>query len=417
MSQEFPQAASAQQTGPFIAGSGRLPAIDILRGLAIIFMALDHARDFTSNISFEPEDLAHTFPALFLTRWVTHFSAPIFFFLAGTGAYLMLLRTGSIHVVSRFLWTRGLWLIVVEVTIAWFAWTFLFPGHLFGVLSSLGLSMILLAALIRIPIPWLAGISLLVICAHDLFDPIFPRSLGGLGWIWAFLHVRGVVVLPVINWRTYVLFPLIPLAFVMSAGFAFGPVLSRSSDERARITTTIGCAATALFLLLRGFNLYGNPAAALAASSPGPWHPQPSLAMSAVAFLDVEKYPTSLQFLLMTLGPALILLAVVDGLTLQGRVPPLLRPILVFGQVPFFFYVLHLYVIHLAAIGIFATLKAPVGWLFHGGFFAGQPPVGVGLSLPQVWVFWLLVVAALYFPCAGFARYKKMHHDWWLSYL
>jgi len=399
------------------ARSSRLPAMDILRGLAIVFMALDHARDFTSNISFEPEDLTHTFPALFFTRWVTHYSAPVFFFLAGTGAYLMLSRTGSIRAVSRFLWTRGLWLILVEFTIVWFAWTFLFPGHLFGVLASLGVSMILLAALIRLPIPWLAGISLLVICAHDLLDPITVHSVGSLGWIWALLHARTVVVLPVINWPTFVLFPLIPLAFVMSAGFAFGTVMSRSTEERVRIAAVIGCAATVSFLILRGFNLYGNPAAAFAASSPGPWHPRGTLAMSVVSFLDVEKYPTSLQFLLMTLGPALILLAVVDRVTSRGRVPTLLRPILVFGQVPFFFYVLHLFVIHLAAIGIFVTIGAPIGWLLHGGFFAAQPPAGLGLSLPEVWLFWLAVVAALYFPCAAFARYKKLHDDWWLSYL
>jgi uncharacterized membrane protein len=401
---------------PTIAAA-RLPAVDILRGLAIVVMALDHVRDFTSNIPFEPEDLAHTFPALFLTRWVTHFCAPVFFFLAGTGAYLLYTRTRSTGHVQHFLLTRGVWLVFVELTVVWFAWTFLFPGHLAGVLWALGWSMVLLAALIRISTRWIAAIALTVIAGHDLLDAINPHAFGSFTWLWAILHVRMLVIVPGLNWPMFVLFPIVPLAAVMAAGYAFGNILTMERKRRIALTATIGAVATLLFIVLRGFNLYGNPGAGIAVSSPGPWHPQATLAMTAVSFLDVEKYPPSLQFLLMTLGPALLLLALLDRLISSARVPVYLQPLHVFGRVPFFFYVMHLFTIHLAAIAVYAALHEPTGWLLHGGFFAAQRPAGTGIALPQVWLLWLAVVVMLYFPCAAFAKLKARSRDWRLRYL
>lgn len=404
-------------SAPVAAEGQRIAPVDILRGLAIVVMALDHVRDFTSNIAFEPEDMLHTFPALFFTRWVTHYCAPLFFFLAGTGAYLLLVRTQSPSRVSRFLWTRGLWLVFMELTIVWFAWTFLFPGHLAGVLWALGWSMVLLAPLVRLPIGWTAAIALAVIAGHDLLDPIKASAFGPLGWVWALLHVHTVIVVPGINWPMFVLFPIIPLAGVMAAGFAFGRILQNEPQRRVQIVAAIGFAATILFIVLRAFNAYGNPSAALAATSPGPWHPQPTIAMSIVSFLNVEKYPTSLQFLLMTLGPALLLFALIDGVTFRGNIPRGLRPILVFGRVPFFFYVVHLFTIHLAAVAIYAVLHQPTEWLFHGAVMTAQKPAGSGIPLPAVWLLWITIVVLLYFPCAAFAHLKERRRDWWLSYL
>lgn len=404
-------------TPPAAAEGQRIASVDILRGLAIVVMALDHVRDFTSNIAFEPEDMLHTFPALFFTRWVTHYCAPLFFFLAGTGAYLLFVRTQSASRVSRFLWSRGLWLVFVELTIVWFAWTFLFPGRLAGVLWALGWSMVLLAPLVRLPIGWTAAIALAVIAGHDLLDPIKPSAFGSLGWVWALLHVHTVIVVPGIKWPMFVLFPIIPLAAVMATGFAFGRILQNEPRRRVQIVAAIGLAATMLFILLRGLNGYGNPSSAVAATSPGPWHPQPTIAMSIVSFLNVEKYPTSLQYLLMTLGPALLLFALIDRMTFRGRIPGALQPILVFGRVPFFFYVVHLFTIHLAAIAIYAALHQPAQWLFHGAVMTAQKPVGSGIPLAAVWFLWIAIVVLLYFPCAAFARLKEHRRDWWLSYL
>jgi uncharacterized membrane protein len=396
--------------------ASRTPSVDILRGAAIVFMALDHVRDFMSNIRVSPENIEKTFPALFFTRWVTHYCAPLFFFLAGVGMYLMLSRSGSIQKVAHFLWTRGLWLMVLEFTLIWFAWTFTLPGHLAGVIWTLGLSMIVLSLVIRLPLRYVAILSLIVIAGHDLFDGVLPKQFGAYGWLWALLHRHASINVPVINWWVFVLFPLIPLAAVMSAGFSFGPILEWSSPKRERAILWIGAGATVLFVVLRGFNLYGNPSAAFASTSPGPWAVQPTFVMSLVSFLDVEKYPSSLQFLLMTLGPALVIMAWLERRADRG-IPAILRPLLVYGRVPLFFYVCHLFLIHVAAIGVYASLHEPVGWLLHGGFFANEPPNPGGVDLPYIWAWWIAIVALLYYPCRWFAAVKQRRTEWWLAYL
>ena len=391
----------------------RITSVDILRGLVMVIMALDHTRDFFTNIrSFEPEAIAHTYPALFYTRWITHFCAPMFFFLAGTGAYLYKERSGSVGKVSRFLWTRGLWLIFLEWTIIDFAWTFQ-PFYFGGVIWSLGVSMLILAAVVWLPEYAILAFGLLLVGLHDLFDAVKSAQFGSYEWLWTLLHRRGFIP----QAKFFVLFPIIPWVGVMAAGYFFGRALLREPHMRRRLTFALGVVLTLLFVVLRGLNGYGNPEAVVAASSPGDWQPLNSVTMTIVYFLDVEKYPPSLQFLLMTIGPSLILLSIFDRVSENKSMAKMLKPLLIFGRVPLFFYVIHLFTIHLLALAAAFIFHQPTGWLLRGGFFLGQVPEGSGYGLPMVYAMWLLVVVILYFLCRWFADLKQRRRNWWLSYL
>lgn len=390
----------------------RLNSIDVLRGLVMVFMALDHTRVFFTNFGFEPENTAHTWPALFFTRWITHYCAPLFFFLAGTGAFLYRYKTGSVGKISRFLWTRGLWLVILEWTIIDFGWTFT-PFQFGGVIWSLGMSMVILAAVVWLPEWAILTLGLALVGLHDLFDAIKPDQLGSFAWIWPILHRRGVV--PGTNF--FVLFPLIPWVGVMAAGYVFGRILLKSPAVRQHLILILGSALTLGFIVLRGFNLYGNPPAGVAASSPGAWHVMPTVSMSLVSFLNVEKYPPSLQFLLMTIGPGLLLLALLDRVGSNDVVGKLNSPLLIFGRVPLFFYVLHLYVIHFLAIAVAYAFHQPAAWLWHGTFWLNRIPNDYGHRLPFVFLMWLTAIVILYFPCRWFAALKARKKSWWLSYL
>jgi uncharacterized membrane protein len=390
--------------------SSRIVSLDICRGLIMVIMALDHTRDFFTNVPFEPETLARTWPALFFTRWITHFCAPMFFLLAGTGAYLY----GHRHApgeLTRFLWTRGLWLIILEFTIVGTAWSFQIPFGFFGVIWALGASMILMAAIVRMPVRWIAVLAAIMVFTHDLLDGLQPAQFGSLAWLWNILHKRGSVLLP-FGIRQFVLFPLIPLVGVMAAGYVLGALYTMDRERRKRRLLRLGAGAFALFILLRLTNLYGNPPAGPHGVSQGDFHVQPTVAKTVILFFDVEKYPPSLQFLLMTIGPSLLLLAWLD----RETVPRSLSAIWMFGRVPMFFYVLHLYVIHLLAILVSAVRGQSLHWLFHGAFF-GEVPDGYGYDLPFVYAMWLTALLILYLPCRWFAELKKTHKDWWLSYL
>ena len=410
--------ASASRRGadaiaPMQSGvSQRIVSIDFLRGLAMVVMAIDHTRDYLTNIPIEPEDVAHTYPALFFTRWITHYCAPLFFFLAGTGAFLLQRKMGSVGAVSRFLWTRGLWLIFLEFTVIGYAWTFE-SWRMCGVIWALGTCMVLMAGLVRLPEKAILGFGLALIFLHDLFDAVKPAQLGQFNWLWILLHRRGTIP----QAHIFVLFPIVPLLGVMAVGYVFGKVFNQPPETRSRTILRIGLAATVLFVALRTFNLYGNPPAGVAASTPGPWAPQSTLAMSVVSFLDLEKYPPSLQFLLMTLGPALILLALVERNSTSRTYQKWMQPMVVFGQVPLLFYVLHLFAIHLAAIALAAVWHQPTGWLWHGAFWMNEVPDGYGQGLPAMYLTWFAVIVVLYFPCAWFAQYRRTHRAWWLSYL
>lgn len=390
--------------------SSRIVSLDIFRGLIMVVMALDHTRDFFSNLPFEPETLSQTWPTLFFIRWITHFCAPMFFLLAGTGAYLYGHRRTPAEL-TRFLWSRGLWLIALEFTIVGTAWSFQIPFGFFGVIWAMGASMVLMAAIVRLPMRWIAGLSVAMIALHDLLDRLRPAQFGSVAWLWNILHRRGGVMLP-FGVREFVLFPLIPLVGVMTGGYVLGQLYTMERARRKKLLVTAGAVMIALFVFLRLTNVYGNPPAGLGGVSQGDFHLQPTLSKTVILFLDVEKYPPSLQFLLMTIGPSLLLLAWLD----RENVPRGLRALWIFGRVPMFFYVLHLYLIHSLAIIVAALRGQSVGWLAHGAIF-GETPAGYGYNLGFVYLMWITAVVLLYFPCRWFAELRSRRHEWWLSYL
>jgi uncharacterized membrane protein len=418
MSTTLPSRTFAPTASLAASGAQRIVSLDIMRGLVMVIMAIDHTRDFFTNLRFEPENLAHTYYALFFTRWITHFCAPLFFFLAGTGAFFYG-RRRTPQALSRFLWTRGLWLIVIEFTVVGTAWTFLFPWGFFAVIWCLGACMVLMAAIVRMPLRWVAAFSGILILGSDLLDPVRPKQFGAFAWLWTILHVRGGILLPFVHIRSFVLFPLVPWVAVMAAGYVFGSVYLLEQERRQRLIARIGLGLTIAFVVLRLTNLYGNPPVGLGGVSQGDWHVQATVEKTVILFLDVEKYPPSLQYLLMTLGPSLLLLAWLDKKLDQGRgrgIPTALSPLLTFGRVPMFFYILHLYLIHSLAVVVALLSHQPVDWLFHGGFIFGAPE-GWGYGLPFVYLMWFAVVVILYFPCRWYEGVKQRRKDWWLSYI
>ena len=379
----------------------------------MILMALDHVRDFMSYPGFPPEDMAHTNGALFFTRFVTHFCAPVFAFLAGTGAFLATSRGKTIQQVSRFFLTRGLWLVLLEFTVIDFAWGFVPWGHA-GVIWGLGWSMVAMALIVRLPVGWVGALGVGMIATHNLLDRINPASFGKLSWLWLLLHTPGRIPVTA-DLHFSVRYVLIPWVGVMAVGFAFGSLLLR--PDRRRWVLTLGISVTLLFFMLRGINLYGNGIAGLPFGFPrsaGPWSVQPTLSLTVISFFNTLKYPPSLDYLLMTLGPSLILLGLLDKTKAEHG---LSRILLVFGRVPMFYYVLHLYLIHILAILVSLAFHQP---MLRGSViadFATKPP-GYGHGLPFIYVMWIVAVAILYVPCLWFMKFRSQHRDWtWLSYL
>ena len=359
----------------------------------MVLMALDHTRDYFSSSRVSPVDLEHTWPALFLTRWITHICAPVFVLLAGTGAFLATTRGKSTRELSRFLLTRGLWLVLLELTfVNWFGWRFEITLNSYGVqvIWAIGCSMIALAGLVWLPRRVIMAFGLVMIALHNAFDGVRPESFGFWPDLWRVLHTGGgFEIVPGLHF--FAGYPLIPWIGVMAAGYAFGPVLLREAPARRRWLLTAGAGLTALFFLVRALNLYGDPE---------PWAAQRNLLFTLFSFLNCSKYPPSLCFLLMTLGPALLLLALFDRGT-----PRWLRPLLVFGRAPLLFYLLHLPLIHGLAL------------LVNALRYHGTPPPDAGFSLAGVWLLWPLIVLLLYPVCRRFAEFKRTHRQVWLSYL
>jgi uncharacterized membrane protein len=363
----------------------------------MIIMALDHTRDFISYSAqvFAPEDLTRTTAALFFTRWITHFCAPTFALTTGIGAYLWLGSSRTIGQLSRFLFTRGLWLLFLEVTAMRFAYGFNFtyqPVFLL-VFWSLGCSMIWLSLVARLPLRALAIISVATILIHNLFDPIRAGALGSWGWLWHVLHQPGIVAPG--GMLVLVAYPLIPWLDVVSAGFCFGWLVKQ---RRTDMMIRIGAGMTLAFIALRSLHLYGDPR---------PW------SGGFLSFLNCTKYPPSLEFLLMTLGPAILVLAWFDRFKFSDR-----NPLIVFGRVPLFFFVLHFFAIHLTAL-VLAWLRygTPQSLLRPLPTFGGPDFPGYGYSLPVVCLVWAGIVIAFYPLCRWFASVKARRTDWWLSYL
>jgi uncharacterized membrane protein len=382
---------------------GRIDSVDVLRGLVMVIMALDHTRDYFSNARFDPLDLARTTPALFFTRWITHFCAPVFVFLAGTGAFLSGARGRAKRDLSRFLWTRGLWLVVVEVTIVSFGWSFDFGLHdiALQVIWVIGWSMVVLAALVRLPTAAVGGIGVAIIALHNLLDPIRPERFGDFGWAWKIVHVASWA--PIASpggHRFMLIYPLVPWIGVMAAGYAFGSVFTWDSARRKRFLALCGSGLVLLFVALRWSNVYGDP---------HPWAVQKNGVYTLLSFVNCEKYPPSLLYLLMTLGPAILLLAL-----LERPAGSIASKTCVYGRVPFFYYVLHIPLIHGMAVAVFYAKYGPA-ILGYGP--ANPPPADFGFGLPLVYLFWAAAVAILYRPCRWFAGLKARRRDVWLSYL
>jgi uncharacterized membrane protein len=380
-----PEAAPA----PPAADAARIVSVDLLRGLVVALMALDHTRDFFGTGSFNPRDV--TEPALVLTRWVTHFCAPTFVLLAGLSAFLYG-RGRSVAETSRFLLTRGLWLMLLELTLIKFGWRFEldFSHPSMGVIFVIGASMVALAGLVWLPRWAIASVALIMIAGHNLLDGIAAESFGPNAWLWHLLHERGETTLAGIE--GYVLYPLIPWIGVMAAGYALGPVMPREKQGRQRLLYALGATVTLGFVLLRASNLYGDPKS---------WKVEGNWLETLLSFVNCEKYPPSLLFLMMTLGPALILLAAFEQA--RGRVAKVLA---MFGQVPFFFYVVHIYLIH--GLAVF------MGFVLTGAFTI-EPRLH--FSLPEIYLVWLAVLAMLYPVCRWFAAAKARGSAWWWSYL
>jgi len=391
--------------------AARLPGIDALRGTVMILMALDHVRDFfhVGAMSFSPTDLTRTSPTLFFTRWITHFCMPVFMFAAGMGAFLWW-RQGnrSKSALARFLWTRGLWLIVLELSVMQLAYNLDFSIHLpvfLLVLWIFGLCMVSMAALIYLPLSWLLILSAGFVVFHNCLDRITASQFGSAAWIWnllvqpgAFTYAGNLVIVG---------YPLLPWIAVLIAGFCFGQIVTREVATRWRIMLWLGFALTLAFAAVRALNLYGDPA---------PWSFQHSAVFTLLSFLNCAKYPPSLDFLLMTLGPALLLLAYFDRRPLSAA-----NPLIVFGRVPLFYFVMHFWAIHLLTVllawiryGVpaFKFIFGPVPSM--GGKFY---PEGFGYGLWVVYAVWIGLVVSLYPLCRWFAKVKAQRRDWWLSYL
>ena len=386
---------------PVPAPRVRIESIDVVRGVIMIIMALDHTRDFFGNSGLNPTDPATTTIPLFFTRWITHFCAPVFFLLTGTGAYLSL-RKKSKRELSWFLLTRGLWLIFLEIVVTrCLGWQFNFDYHVLFliVLWALGWAMIALSGLVYLPAWAVATFGLAMIATHNLFDLVQSNNP-----IWTILHSPNFL-LNNPQHSVFVGYPLIPWIGVTAAGYGLGQIYSWPSQRRRAFLLPLGLGLITSFLILRAINLYGDPR---------PWTTQRSAAFTVLSFLNTTKYPPSLLFLLMTLGPAVLFLWAVDAGT-----PRWLRPALIVGKVPMFYYLLHVPLIHLLAIAVCFARYRQVHWMFESPTLAQFPitdPPGWGYSLPIVYLMWAIVVLTLYPLCRWFAGLKQRRNDAWLSY-
>jgi uncharacterized membrane protein len=380
----------------------RLESVDLLRGTVMVIMALDHVRDFLGVPGISPTNLAVTTAPLFFTRWITHFCAPVFFLLTGTGSYLALGRKSKPEL-SKFLLTRGIWLIFVElVPLRCLGWQFNFDYRVtvIFVLCALGWSMIVLSGLIFLPDWLVTTFGVVIILTHNLLDKIQSTNP-----IFILLHGQGFL-LNTSRHVVFVAYPILPWIGVTAAGYGLGQIYRWDAEWRRMFLMRLGLCLTVAFPLLRWTNVYGDPSR---------WSMQKSAAFTVLSFLNTTKYPPSLLFLLMTLGPALLFLRAFDGGT-----PRAMRPLLVYGRVPMFYYVLHVPLTHLITVILCYARYGHIYWMFQSptlGEFPVTPPPGWGFSLPVIYLVWVIVVVTLYPLCLWFSRLKQRRSDAWLSYL
>jgi len=385
----------------------RVDSVDVVRGVIMIVMALDHTRDFFGGASIDPTNLATTTAPLFFTRWITHFCAPVFCLLTGTGAYLGR-RSRTTSQLSTFLLTRGLWLVVLELTIGRFLWQFNidYQVTIITVLWALGWSMVVLAVLVHFP-TWVAGaFGGAMILLHNLADPVQAASFGSLAPLWTVLHQPGL--LYAAPGHIVILgYPLIPWIGVMAVGYSLGSLFGLEAERRRSILLQAGVALTVAFLVLRFINVYGDPV---------PWSVQRTPTLTVLSYLNLTKYPPSLLFLLMTLGPALLLLRAMDGRTPSA----ILRPAFMIGKVPMFYYLGHVLLLHVIALFVSLARYGTMHYMFESArpdqFPVTQPP-GWAMPLPVVYLLWIVVVALLYPCCRWYATLKARSTNPLLSYV
>ncbi|TDD98032.1 DUF1624 domain-containing protein [Flavobacterium cellulosilyticum] len=383
----------------------RILSIDLLKGLVMVIMALDHTRDYFhySAFYFDPTDPTKSTLPIFFTRFITHFCAPAFSFLAGLSACLVGRRKSKSEL-SSFLVKRGLWLVFIELTIVNFAWYFdlSFRNPSLIVIWSLGISMIVLAALIHLPKKIILVFSILVIFGHNLLDT--THFTGNV--LWAILHEYAIFNISETH-HLNVYYPIIPWIAVMSLGYYFGSFYDKSYDilKRKKVFNRIGISALLLFVFIRFINRYGDPI---------PWKDYGTISKDLISFLNPSKYPPSLLYLLMTLSGTILFLA--NSEKLKGKVVDFFST---FGRVPFFYYIIHIYVIHLFAL-LFAQLTG-FGWkimILPTWVSEVTALKGYGFPLSVVYAVWIGIILLLYPICKKFDNYKQSHKEkWWLSYL
>jgi uncharacterized membrane protein len=385
-----------ETNSPAAPAAGRLHSIDILRGLVMVIMALDHVREYATSVRFDPLDIVQTNVLQFFTRWITHYCAPIFVLLAGTSAYLVSRRMTRAQL-SRFLLTRGLWLIALEFSVVTFVWSFNFRydvGLIMQVIWAIGGSMVVLAALVQLPVRAVAAIGWLIVLGHNLLDGISPQSFGDWAPLWDVLHVQAF--LP----GMATVYPILPWIGVMAVGYGLGTLFELDPGKRRRSLLVLGTSMIIGFIVLRWLNVYGDLVPRVVGANG---------MQTVLSFLNVTKYPPSLLYVLMTVGPGLLLLAAFESA--HGAAADVLRT---YGRVPLFFYVIHIAVAHLVA-GLLA-LATGYGSVVLTNLFLVKPP-GWGFGLSGVYVMWAIIVVSLYPACRWFARIKATRRDWWLSYL
>jgi len=388
------------------AESRRVDSVDLLRGLVMILMALDHTRDFIGNVALNPTNLATTTTALFVTRWITHFCAPTFSLLTGVGAYLML-RRKTTRQVSWFLFTRGIWLIVLEVTVARFFWQFNVDYHVtfLTVLWALGWSMIVLSVLVHLPVNAVAAIAIALIALHNLTDGIAQPTSEGLRLLMTILHRPGPLFAQP-GTIVFIGYPLVPWVAIMALGYSLGQVFNWPAERRRTFLLRAGLAALAVFAVLRLSNIYGDPR---------PWSVQKDAAFTVLSFINITKTPPSLLFVLITIGPGLLFLRWFDAST-----PRFLRPALTIGRVPMFYFLAHVLIIHLIATAAAVVRYGSAAIASSSPTLDKYPmtqPADWPASLPVVYATWVLALLLLYPLCSWYAKYKATHPSPWLSYL
>lgn len=387
----------------------RIESIDLLRGIVMIIMALDHVRDYFHHDAFlySPTDLSHTNALLFFTRFITHYCAPVFVFLAGISAYLYGAKRTKKEL-AVFLFTRGLWLVFAELFINTLAWTFnpTYPFFNLQVIWAIGISMVILSALIYLKKIYLLLLGVVLIAGHNLLDTVHVAGNGVANFFWSVLHEPQDFVIGRFN--IFVRYPLLPWIGIISLGYCFGELYKQGYDavKRRKMLLLTGISAVVLFILLRSFNFYGDPAQ---------WSTQKNTAFSCLSFFNVTKYPPSFLYILITLGPAFIFLSLAEQ-----PLNTISKKIIVFGRVPFFYYVIHLYLIHLFAL--IGAVMSGYKWsvmILSDRVNRVAALKGYGYDLVTVYLVWIILVLLLYPCCKWFDRYKRNNQSTktWLTYL